>query len=78
MITEYHAKLFAHELSRLHSVADAAKLAGTLLDAQVTREFMRDYVPEYKDAAEERGSSQRLQAKGPAAGVEIWPERKKA
>lgn len=35
MITEYHAKLFAHELSRRHSVADAAKLAGTLLDAQV-------------------------------------------
>lgn len=35
MTTEYHAKLFAHELSRRHSVADAAKLAGTLLDAQV-------------------------------------------
>src|SRR5262249_47034043 len=35
VITEYHAKLFAHELSRRHSVADAAKLAGTLLDAQV-------------------------------------------
>lgn len=35
MITEYHAKLFAHELGRRHSVADAAKLAGTLLDAQV-------------------------------------------
>jgi ERCC4-related helicase len=35
VITEYHAKLFAHELSKRHSVADAAKLAGTLLDAQV-------------------------------------------
>jgi SNF2 family DNA or RNA helicase len=35
LTTEYHAKLFAHELSRRHSVADAAKLAGTLLDAQV-------------------------------------------
>lgn len=35
MITKYHAKLFAHELSRRHSVADAEKLAGALLDAQV-------------------------------------------
>ena len=35
MITDYHAKLFAHELSKRHSVADAEKLAGTLLDAQV-------------------------------------------
>lgn len=35
MITEYHAKLFAHELGRRHSVADAEKLAGALLDAQV-------------------------------------------
>jgi SNF2 family DNA or RNA helicase len=35
LITEYHAKLFAHELSRRHSVADAEKLAGALLDAQV-------------------------------------------
>jgi SNF2 family DNA or RNA helicase len=34
-ITDYHAKYFAHELSRRHSVADAEKLAGTLLDAQV-------------------------------------------
>jgi ERCC4-related helicase len=33
--TEYHAKLFAHELNRRHSVADAEKLAGALLDAQV-------------------------------------------
>jgi superfamily II DNA/RNA helicase len=33
--TEYHAKLFAHELSRRHSVGDAEKLAGALLDAQV-------------------------------------------
>ena len=35
MITDYHAKLFAHELSKRHSVADAEKLAGTLFDAQV-------------------------------------------
>ena len=35
MITDYHAKLFAHELSKRHSVADTEKLAGTLLDAQV-------------------------------------------
>lgn len=35
MITEYHAKLFALELSKRHSVADAEKLAGALLDAQV-------------------------------------------
>ena len=35
LTTEYHAKLFAHELSRRHSVADAEKLAGALLDAQV-------------------------------------------
>jgi superfamily II DNA/RNA helicase len=35
LITEYHAKLYAHELSKRHSVADAEKLAGTLLDAQV-------------------------------------------
>lgn len=35
MITDYHAKLFAHELGRRHSVADAEKLAGALLDAQV-------------------------------------------
>lgn len=35
MITEYHAKLFAHELSKRHSVADAEKLAGALMDAQV-------------------------------------------
>lgn len=29
--TEYHAKYFAHELSKLHSVADAGKLADTLV-----------------------------------------------
>ena len=34
-MTEYHAKLFAHELSKRHSVADAEKLAGALMDAQV-------------------------------------------
>lgn len=35
MTTEYHAKLYAHELGRRHSVADAGKLAAALLDAQV-------------------------------------------
>jgi hypothetical protein len=35
LTTEYHAKLFAQELSRRQSVADAEKLAGALLDAQV-------------------------------------------
>ena len=35
MTTEYHAKLFAHELSRRHSAGDSEKLASTLLDAQV-------------------------------------------
>lgn len=35
MATAYHAKLFAHELMRRHSVSDSEKLAGTLLDAQV-------------------------------------------
>lgn len=32
---DYHAKLFAHQLNRRHSVADDEKLAGALLDAQV-------------------------------------------
>lgn len=35
MITDYHAKLFASQLSRRHSVGDSEKLASTLLDAQV-------------------------------------------
>lgn len=35
MTTEYHAKLYSHELGRRHSVADAGKLAAALLDAQV-------------------------------------------
>ncbi len=34
-ITDYHAKLFAHELLRRKSVADAEKLVNALLDAQV-------------------------------------------
>ncbi|RVM25382.1 DEAD/DEAH box helicase [Sinorhizobium meliloti] len=34
-ITPYHARLFAHELSKRHSVADAEKLAAALLDARV-------------------------------------------
>lgn len=35
LITDYHAKYYAHELSRRHSAADSEKLAGALLDAQV-------------------------------------------
>jgi SNF2 family DNA or RNA helicase len=35
LTTEYHSKLFAHELTRQHSVGDSEKLAGALLDAQV-------------------------------------------
>lgn len=35
MTTEYHAKLYAHELLRRRSVADGEKLAAALLDAQV-------------------------------------------
>jgi ERCC4-related helicase len=35
MITDFHAKYFAHELSRRHSAGDSEKLAGALLDAQV-------------------------------------------
>lgn len=35
MVTDYHVKLFAHELLRRKSVADSEKLAGALLDAQV-------------------------------------------
>jgi SNF2 family DNA or RNA helicase len=33
--SKYHAKLFVHQLSRRHSVADDEKLAEALLDAQV-------------------------------------------
>ena len=32
MITAYHAKLFAHELGKRHSVADAEKLPGALIN----------------------------------------------
>ncbi|GJL94401.1 MAG: helicase SNF2 [Hyphococcus sp.] len=35
MTTVFHMKLFAHELLRRHSAADAEKIAGTLFDAQV-------------------------------------------
>jgi ERCC4-related helicase len=35
LTTDYHAKLFAHELGRRHSAADDEKLASALLDAQV-------------------------------------------
>jgi hypothetical protein len=35
MTTDYHARLFAHEPRRRHSVSDSEKLAGALLDAQV-------------------------------------------
>ena len=34
-ITDYHSKLFAHELLRRYSAADDEKMAGTLLDARV-------------------------------------------
>ncbi|WP_233453815.1 SNF2-related protein [Tsuneonella flava] len=43
--TDYHAALFAHELSRRHSTANSEKLASTLLDAQV------DLNPHQVDAA---------------------------
>lgn len=35
MLTDYHAKYFAHELTKRHSAQDDEKLAGALLDAQV-------------------------------------------
>jgi SNF2 family DNA or RNA helicase len=35
MTTRFHAKYFAHELSRKHSSGDTERLAGALLDAQV-------------------------------------------
>ena len=35
MLTAYHAKYFAHELTKRHSADDPEKLAGTLVDAQV-------------------------------------------
>lgn len=35
LTTDYHAKLFAHQLSLRHSAGDSEKLASTLLDAQV-------------------------------------------
>lgn len=45
MLTAYHAKYFAHELTRRHSADDPEKLAGTLVDAQV------DLNPHQVDAA---------------------------
>lgn len=45
MNTAYHAKYFAHELTRRHSADDPEKLAGTLVDAQV------DLNPHQVDAA---------------------------
>lgn len=35
IVSPYHAKLFAHQLSKHHSAGDSEKLASTLLDAQV-------------------------------------------
>jgi len=35
LITDYHTKLYAHELRRRHSAGDSEKLAGALFDAQV-------------------------------------------
>lgn len=45
MITDFHSKLFAHQLLRRHSAADSEKLATALLDAQV------DLNPHQVDAA---------------------------
>jgi len=45
MLTAYHAKYFAHELTKRHSADDPEKLAGTLVDAQV------DLNPHQVDAA---------------------------
>lgn len=35
MLTAYHTKYFAHELTKRHSADDPEKLAGTLVDVQV-------------------------------------------
>ncbi len=35
LITDFHAKLYTHELRRRHSASDSEKLAGALFDAQV-------------------------------------------
>jgi adenine-specific DNA-methyltransferase len=45
MLTAYHSKYFAHELTKRHSADDPEKLAGTLVDAQV------DLNPHQVDAA---------------------------
>jgi hypothetical protein len=45
MITSYHAKYFAHELTKRHSADDPEKLARTLVNAQV------DLNPHQVDAA---------------------------
>ena len=45
MLTAYHAKYFAYELTKRHSADDPEKLAGTLVDAQV------DLNPHQVDAA---------------------------
>lgn len=45
MLTPYHAKYFAYELTKRHSADDPEKLAGTLVDAQV------DLNPHQVDAA---------------------------
>ena len=44
-LTDYHAKYFAHELTKRHSADELEKLAGTLVDAQV------DLNPHQIDAA---------------------------
>ena len=43
LTTEYHSKLFAHELTRQHSVADSEKLAGALLDAWERLSYVRPF-----------------------------------
>lgn len=45
MLTAYHAKYFAHELTKRYSADDPEKLAGTMIDAQV------DLNPHQVDAA---------------------------
>ena len=48
MLTDYHAKYFAYELSRRCPSDSVEKLAGTLVDAQV------DLNPHQTDAQRER------------------------
>src|SRR5271154_6593810 len=64
MTTDYHAKLFAHELRRRHSVSDSEKLAGALLDAQVEAALFAFKSPLSKGAilADEVGLGKTIEA----------------